>query len=74
MFKFYVGNQNQYVIYDKEKDYGWFFDEWSVYDYIEEIGYKLGREINLNLFMMKFHEYLKDYSPNPERQLIKAIL
>ena len=77
MFKFYTtySEEGQHLIYNTEKDYGFFFNKWGVYGYIEQQTYLLDAEVTFEIFIGRFNKNIKAKDKSDaRRELIKVII
>lgn len=73
--KFYktISEDDQFFIYDKKKDYGWFFNKWGVYGRSEDALGLLDLTISEPNFMKHFNKYIRDVE-DARRDIIRNIM
>ena len=76
MFKFYktVSEEDQYLLYDVDKDYGFFFNKWGVYGHVEEQGYLCEIDVIFDDFYTNFQRYiLKEELEKAQKEIITTL-
>jgi len=77
MVKYYktYSEEGQYLIYDVDKDYGFFFNKYGVFGYVEEQGYLCEIDVSSDDFYTNFEKSIESKQKSKaQRELLKSII
>ncbi len=77
MVKYYktYSEEGQYLIYDVDKDYGFFFNKYGVFGYTEGQSYLCDLNVSFDDFYINFEKSIESKRKSKaQRELLKSII